>query len=273
MGEYMRKIEAAAAFLKTRAGIEPRVGVVLGSGWGALLTGVENPTAVPYAEVPGMKVSSVPGHAGKWIFGTVNGQPCAIMSGRLHYYEGHALADVTLPVRIMKAMGVCVLILTNAAGAVNTAFEPGDLMLITDHINLTGANPLFGPNEDELGARFPDMSRVYDPALLDAARAVSREQGFPVREGVYTWMTGPSFETPAEIRMARLLGGDAVGMSTVPEAIVARHAGLRVLAASCMTNMAAGVLDQPLSHQEVLETAARVERPFQRYLYELIGRV
>ncbi len=273
MSDYVSMIEKAADYLLLRAGVKPRVGVVLGSGWGGLLTGVEGAVKVPYQDVPGMKRSTVVGHQGAWIFGHVNGQPCAIMSGRLHYYEGHDLKDVTFPVRVMKAMGIEVLILTNAAGAVNVGFNAGDLMLITDHINFTGANPLFGANEDCLGPRFPDMSRAYDQELLGIARAVAREQAFPVREGVYAWFTGPSFETPAEIKMARAMGADAVGMSTVPETIVARHAGMRVLAASCATNMAAGVTDQPLSHEEVMQTAARVEAPFKKFLFELIGRV
>lgn len=195
------------------------------------------------------------------------------MSGRLHYYEGHSLADVVFPMRVLKAMGVETVVLTNAAGAVNMSFQPGDLMLVVDHINLTGANPLFGPNDEALGPRFPDMSRAYDPELLELARQAALEAGVTPRQGVYCWMTGPSFETPAEIRMARVLGADAVGMSTVPEVICARHMGMRVAAASCMTNMAAGVLDQPLSHQEVLDTMARVRPAFTRFLLGLMEKL
>ena len=273
MSEYTQKIAAAVAFLSERMPQAPRLGLVLGSGWGGIVSGVEDPICIPYDQVPGMCASTVAGHAGQWIFGTVNGRYVAIMSGRLHYYEGHDLKDVTAPIRIMKEMGVQTVVLTNAAGAVNTSFKPGDLMLITDHISMTGVNPLFGKNEDQWGPRFPDMSKAYDPELLSIAEAVAQEQNFPIQKGVYTWMSGPSFETPAEIRMVRSIGGDAVGMSTVPEAIVARHGGMRVLAASCMTNMAAGVLDQPLCHEEVLETAERVKDSFRKYLYALVGRV
>lgn len=273
MTTNLTKIENAAEYLRTRIRKKPRVGLVLGSGWGGLIAGVTDAVRVPYKDVPGMCASTVPGHAGEWIFGTVNGQDVAIMSGRLHYYEGHALCDVVLPARVMKALGVEILILTNAAGAINTDFAPGDLMLIRDHINLTGANPLFGPNEDALGTRFPDMSRAYDPELLKAARGVAKAQGLLCREGVYAWMTGPSFETPAEIRMLRTLGADAVGMSTVPEVIAARHCGIRVLALSCTTNMAAGVLDRPLTHQEVLETSERVKAPFSKFLFGLLGEI
>lgn len=273
MSEYVRKIDAAAAYLKEKIGFTPRVGLVLGSGWGELISDVKGAVEVPFGDVPGMAKSTVAGHAGKWIFGDVNGQKVAIMSGRLHFYEGHAMKDVTFPTRVMKKLGVEILVLTNASGAVNTGFLPGDLMLITDHINLSGQNPLIGPNEDELGDRFPDMTNLYDPALQALARNVSADIHFPIREGVYAFLTGPSYETPAEIRMMRILGADAVGMSTVPEAIVARHGGMRVLGLSCATNMAAGILDQPLAHKEVLETAQRVAPAYRAFLYELMGRL
>ena len=272
MSQYERVCQAARVLLE-RAPRKPRAALVLGSGWGELVGGIEGAVHLPYREVPGMKASTVPGHAGEWVLGEMNGTAVAVMSGRLHYYEGHALEDVVFPVRVMRQMGVEALVLTNAAGAVNTAFAPGDLMLVSDHINLTGTNPLFGPNEERFGPRFPDMSKAYDPQLRALARSCAREAGIEPREGVYCWMTGPSFETPAEIRMARALGADAVGMSTVPEVICARHMGLKVIAASCMTNMAAGVLDQPLSHQEVLETMERVKPAFSRFLYNLMGKL
>ena len=268
-----QRADLAARFLLDRTPVQPRAALVLGSGWGGLIGELRGAVRVPYAQVPGMKVSTVPGHAGEWVLGQIGSTPVAVMSGRLHYYEGHSLADVVFPMRVLKAMGVETVVLTNAAGAVNTSFQPGDLMLVVDHINLTGANPLFGPNDEALGPRFPDMSRAYDPELLELARQAALEAGVTPRQGVYCWMTGPSFETPAEIRMARVLGADAVGMSTVPEVICARHMGMRVAAASCMTNMAAGVLDQPLSHQEVLDTMARVRPAFTRFLLGLMEKL
>lgn len=273
MSQYAQMVQEAAGFLLDKSPVKPRVGLVLGSGWGELLGGVKDAVHISYSQTPGMKASTVQGHAGEWVLGQLNGTPAAIMNGRLHYYEGHSLKEVTFPIRVMKAMGVETLILTNAAGAVNTGFEAGDLMLITDHINLTGANPLFGANEDSFGPRFPDMSKAYSPRILSLARQAAEEAGIKPRQGVYCWMTGPSFETPAEIRMVRALGGDAVGMSTAPEVIVANHMGMEVGAASCMTNMAAGVLDQPLTHQEVLETMERVKPAFSKFLFGLMGRL
>lgn len=273
MSEYTKRIETASDYLLARAGIAPRVGVVLGSGWGGLLKGVANPVEIPYKDVPGMPVSSVPGHAGKWVFGQIGDQRCAIMSGRVHYYEGYPLRDVTLPIRIMKQMGVQILLLTNAAGAVNKGYKPGDIMIITDHLNLSGNNPLIGPNDDWLGPRFPDMSEAYDKALVALARDMAEGSELSVHEGVYAWMSGPSFETPAEIRMVRTLGGDAVGMSTVPEILVGVHSGMEVLGLSCLSNMAAGILDQPLNHQEVVEIGKRVQKSFTGLLLEILGRM
>lgn len=270
MTEYAQKIQDAADFIRERVPFTPRLGLVLGSGWNMILEDMESPVRIPYAEVPGMLASTVPGHAGEWVFGKIGGCEVCVMAGRIHYYEGHSLKDVTLPIRVMKALGIETVVLTNAAGAVNKGFEPGDMMLVTDHINLTANNPLIGPNDDDLGTRFPDMSKSYDPALREVAKAIALEQGLTLREGVYMWLTGPTFETPAEIRMARTLGADAVGMSTVPETIVARHGGMRVLALSCMTNMAAGVKDQPLSHLEVLETMGRVRVPYRAFIARLI---
>ncbi len=270
MTEYNQKIQAAADFIRSRIDIAPKLGLVLGSGWNMIAKDIESPVRISYADVPGMVASTVPGHAGEWVFGRTGGREVCIMSGRIHYYEGHSLKDVTLPIRVMKALGIEKVVLTNAAGAVNKGFQPGDMMLVTDHINLTANNPLIGRNDDDLGTRFPDMSRAYDPEMQAVARSIAAEQNLTLREGVYMWLTGPTFETPAEIRMARALGADAVGMSTVPEVIVARHGGMRVLALSCMTNMAAGVLDQPLSHQEVLETMNRVQMPYRSFIARLI---
>ena len=198
----------------------------------------------------------------KLVIGQLNGKTVAAMKGRFHYYEGFTLDEVTFPVRVMKALGIENVIVTNAAGAVNTNFTPGDLMLITDHLNLVGTNPLIGPNNDELGTRFPDMSTAYNPGLLEIAKNVANKLDLTLQQGVYAWLSGPTYETPAEIRMVRTLGADAVGMSTVPEAIVATHGGMKVLGISCMTNMAAGILDQPLNHDEVIDIAGKVKVKF-----------
>lgn len=273
MAEYQAVIREATEYLRKKIDFSPKIGLILGSGWGDFAETMQGALRIPYGEVPGFHTSTVPGHAGEWAFGELSGQKTAMMVGRLHYYEGHWLKDITLPVRVMKQLGVETLIVTNAAGGVNTGFEVGDLMLITDHINMTGVNPLFGPNLDEFGPRFPDMSKAYDPDLMAMAKAVARDQGLNIREGVYAQMTGPSFETPAEIRMLRVLGADAVGMSTVPEVIAARHSGIKVLGVSCITNMAAGVLDQPLSHEEVMEVSNRVKGGFRKFLSEVVRRI
>ena len=254
---YVDSIERARELLAGRAGVSPKVGVVLGSGWGLFADALEGAARVPYREVPGFPESGVIGHAGEWVFGTLGGVGVAAMSGRFHPYEGHDPRAVTLPIRVMKALGIEALILTNAAGGVNERYAVGDLMLISDHINLAGQNPLTGPNIDTLGVRFPDMTAAYDPEYRELAKGIARKLGFYVREGVYAQMSGPSFETPAEIRMLRFLGADAVGMSTVPEAIVAAHAGLRVLGISCITNMAAGISGDSLSHVDVIETGRK----------------
>ncbi|WP_047151958.1 purine-nucleoside phosphorylase [Aneurinibacillus tyrosinisolvens] len=251
-----------AQYIENRTDYRPQIGLILGSGLGVLADEIENPTIIPYHEIPHFPVSTVEGHKGQLVIGTLNGKTVVAMQGRFHYYEGHELDVVTFPVRVMKAMGVEKIIVTNAAGGINEAYAPGDLMLIKDHINLTGRNPLIGPNDESLGARFPDMSAAYCPELREIARRVAGQHGISVQEGVYAGLTGPSYETPAEIRMLRILGGDAVGMSTVPEVIVARHAGMRVLGISCISNMAAGILPQPLSHAEVMETAEKVKHTF-----------
>lgn len=240
----------------------PVVGMILGSGLGALADEIENATVIPYASIPHFAQSEAVGHANELVIGELQGKTVVAMKGRLHYYEGFTLDEVTFPVRIMKALGVEKLIVTNACGAVNTGFAPGQLMLLTDHINLVANNPLIGPNNDELGVRFPDMSEVYSSELRSLALRVAEEQNISLQQGVYAWWTGPAYETPAEIRMIRTMGADAVGMSTVPEAIVAIHGGMKVLGISCLTNMACGILDQPLSHDEVIEVAAQVKTTF-----------
>lgn len=249
---YDQCCESARALQARLNGFCPKVLLILGPGLGALADAVEDPIAVPYDQVPHMKRSTAPDHAGQFVFGRLAGTDVAVMQGRLHTYEGWSYADVSFPVRVVRLLGARALLVTNAAGAVNTSFSAGDIMLITDHIKFFGASPLQGPNLDELGPRFPDMSRVYTPALQDVARQCAASLGIPLRQGVYMFFPGPQYETPAEVRAARLLGTDAVGMSTVPEAITAAHCGMDVLGFTLCTNMAAGVLDQPLSGEEVI---------------------
>ena len=269
---YLKRLEDAAQAIRDTCG-DAEIGVILGSGLGDYVQALQNARTLRYANIPGFPTSTVPGHAGEWHAGILHNKRIAMMRGRFHYYEGYALQDVTLPVRVMKALGVHTLIVTNAAGGVNTGFSPGDLMAISDCLNMTGANPLFGSNLDSFGPRFPDMSKAFDRELRTLVHRSAADLGIAIREGVYAQMPGPSFETPAEIRMLRVLGADAVGMSTVPEVIVARHGGLRVLGISCITNMAAGILDQPLNHEEVMETGERVKGTFRALLDSVIERL
>ena len=248
----METLQAAAEELRRRFGQSPQAGVVLGSGLGGLADRVQEAQAVGYEELPGMKPSTAPGHRGRFVLGKLGGKTVLLMQGRLHLYEGHTMEEIVFPVRLMGLLGIRALVVTNAAGGVNLSYRVGDLMLMEDHINLMGTNPLIGPNPDCLGERFPDMSRAYSPALRALAKAQADRMGLELREGVYAGLTGPSYETPAEIRMLRILGADAVGMSTVPEVIAARHMGIEVLGISLITNMAAGVLDQTLSGEEVI---------------------
>lgn len=255
-------INEARDFIQGKTTHRPVVGLILGSGLGSLADDIQNPVHIPYTEIPHFAKSGAIGHANELVIGELNGKVVAAMKGRFHYYEGFTLDEVTFPVRVMKALGIETVIVTNAAGAVNSNFTPGDLMLITDHINLAGSNPLIGPNNDELGTRFPDLSETYSKDLRNTALKVAESLDMKLQQGVYAWLSGPTYETPAEIRMVRVLGADAVGMSTVPEAIVAKHGGMNVLGISCMTNMASGILDQPLNHDEVLEVAAQVRTQF-----------
>jgi len=265
------KIEAAAAYLQERVAVRPRVGLVLGSGLGDLADRIADAVRVPYADIPHFPRSTVQGHRGQLVVGRLAGTPVCAMQGRVHFYEGYSLAEVVRPVRIMGRLGVTTLVVTNAAGGINFAFQPGDLMLIADHINFFGANPLVGPNEEALGPRFPDMTAAYDPELRALARRVAAREGVPLREGVYLGLSGPSFETPAEIRAFRMLGADAVGMSTVPEVIAARHMGLRVLGISCISNLAAGMLPEPLSHEDVIATTARAAADLARLVTGIVA--
>lgn len=254
--------EQASQYIQERIKVKPKIGLILGSGLGVLADEIKHAVKLPYGEIPGFPESTVEGHAGQLVIGELEGQQVIAMQGRFHYYEGYSLDLVTLPIRVMKKLGVEQIIVTNAAGGINTSFSPGDLMIINDHLNFTGRNPLIGPNDAELGVRFPDMSQAYAPELRTLAKQVAKELGISVQEGVYVGVLGPSYETPAEIRMFRTLGADAVGMSTVPEVIVAVHSGLKVLGISCISNMAAGILDEPLSHEEVMATAEQVKEKF-----------
>lgn len=277
MNEYYDRLRQSVEYIGARAPFRPKAALVLGSGLGGYADSMEVAAAVPYADIPGFPVSTVAGHEGRFIFGRVRGYPIVAMKGRVHHYEGYSVEDAVMPVRAMGLLGAETLILTNAAGGIDLSFRPGDLMIITDHISSFVRSPLIGPNSEELGPRFPDMSRVYDPGLIMLLRKAAGASGIDIKEGIYLQTTGPQFETPAEIRAFRLLGASAVGMSTVIEAIAARHMGMRVSGVSCISNMAAGILDQPLGHGEVQETAARVSDSFgaliSAYIEELGSRI
>ena len=266
-------IDETVRYIRSKTSLSPEIGLVLGSGLGALADMLEGPCVIPYGEIPHFTVSTAPGHQGRLVVGKLGGKTLLCMQGRFHYYEGYAMKQVTYPVRVMSALGIGTLVLTNASGGLNPDFSAGDLMLITDHINFMGVNPLHGPNEDEFGVRFPDMSRVYCRELGELAKAAAKDLGVTLREGVYVGFSGPSFETPAEIKMFQILGASAVGMSTVPEAIVASHCRMRVLGISCVANLASGILDVPLTGEEVIEVCNQAGREFARLLKEIIGRM
>ena len=255
----LQQLKEAETFILSKSKLRPTVGLVLGSGLGAFAKSLTDATAIPYGKIPHFPTSTAIGHSGELVIGKSNGTPVAVMAGRVHHYEGYPLSQVVFPVRVLARLGVKVIVMTNAAGSVNVNYKPGELMLITDHINFMGSNPMIGPNEETLGERFFDMSDTYDPKLTEIAEKACWKAGVTVRKGVYIAFTGPSYETPAEIKMSRVLGADAVGMSTVPEAIACRHMGVRVLGISCITNMAAGVLKQKLDHREVLAVGEKVK--------------
>ena len=264
------KLQNCLACVRKKTDFVPDVALILGSGLGALADEIEQVATVDYHDIEGFPVSTVPGHKGRFVFGYIGKVKVVIMQGRVHFYEGYDRNDVLLPTRLMVLMGAKILFLTNAAGGVNREFQAGDFMLITDHIMTLFPNPLIGPNMDEMGPRFPDMSHVYDEKLQDIIRRTAKEQDIPLHEGVYCQLTGPTFETPAEVRLLTALGVDAVGMSTACEAVAARHAGLRVCGISCITNQAAGISPNPLSHQEVFDTGVRVGPVFRRLVKESI---
>jgi purine-nucleoside phosphorylase len=264
------ELDEAVASVRARTPIEPAVGVVLGSGLGGFADAIEHPVEIPYDEIPGWPRSTAVGHAGMLVLGSFGGMPVAAMKGRAHLYEGHAPAKVVYGVRVLGLLGIRTLVLTNACGAIDTTLEPGQLVLIADHLNLQGTSPLVGPNDDALGPRFPDLSDAYDSELRASAREAGARIDLELPEKVYAAWLGPAFETPAEIRMLRTLGADLVGMSTVPEVIAARHMGIRCLAISCVTNMAAGVLPVPIDHERVLEIGARAAGTLTALLRELV---
>jgi purine-nucleoside phosphorylase len=264
------RAEHANRIIRSRTPVEPRIAVVLGSGLGGFADDFDEAVAIPYEDIPGFVRSTAQGHAGRLVIGKVDSVPVLAMQGRVHYYEGYSLEEVTFPVRAFGLLGIKTLILTNAAGGINVQLTQGALMVISDHLNLMGVNPLRGPNDERFGPRFPDMSTVYSPELQELVVEEAKAINVEVRRGIYGALSGPSYETPAEIHLLRGLGADAVGMSTVPEAIVARHMGLEVLGISCITNMAAGISDEPINHEEVMATGDRVRATFTELLQRVI---
>ena len=273
MNEVYVKCKEAADFIATKLDAKDAIGLVLGSGLGELGNEIEDPIIVDYADIPNFPKTTVPGHKGRLICGKLNGAKVLCMQGRFHFYEGHDMKTVAMPTRVMKLLGVKALILTNAAGGCNKTFKPGTLMFIDDFINYMGDNPLYGPNADEFGPRFPDMTKAIDPEYNALGKKVAEELGIEVRSGVYMGFRGPNFETPAEIRFAQTIGADAVGMSTVPEILAARHCGLPVIGISCITNMAAGMTGAELTHEEVQETADMVKEQFKTLIREIVSRM
>ncbi|OLE54129.1 MAG: purine-nucleoside phosphorylase [Acidobacteria bacterium 13_1_20CM_3_53_8] len=267
------RVEHAARTVRARRDEDISVALVLGSGLGAFADDLEDALAVPYSEIPGFARPTVEGHAGRLVIGRVDGLTLAVMQGRFHYYEGYSFDEVTFPVRMLGLLGIQSLILTNAAGGINIEFDQGALMVISDHLNLMGINPLRGAHDERFGARFPDMTEVYDREFQEIAIEEANQMDVAIRRGIYAALTGPSYETPAEIRMLRTLGADAVGMSTVPEAIVARQMGMKILGISCITNLAAGLVDHPINHEEVMEAGARVRDTFKQLLRRIIPRL
>jgi len=264
----------AACYIAERAGVrKPRVAIVLGSGLGGVADSIPDGVEIPYDEIPHFPTSTVDGHAGSLLIGSIEGVDVVVMKGRFHFYEGYSMEQVTLPVRVFKLMGIGSLFLTNAAGSTSTKLAPGSLMIITDHLNMFGENPLRGPNDERFGPRFPDMTSVYAADFMDIAHEAAREIGIVLAEGVYVGLRGPSYETPAEIRMLRDLGADAVGMSTVPEAIVARYCGIKVLAVSCISNLCAGLTRNQINHSEVMEVGARAQEQLSKLILRVVPRL
>lgn len=260
--DFLTKIKTTHEYILHRTKYSPTIGLILGSGLGPIAELIEDPEFYPYEDLPNFPVSTTEGHKGRLVLGKLEGKTIIAMEGRFHYYEGYSMEEVTFPVRVMKLLGINTLIVTNAAGAINTNFNPGDLMIIKDHINLSGNNPLIGKNLDTFGTRFPDMTNAYNSKYINKIKDLAKSLNIELQEGVYAMMNGPSYETPAEIKMLSTLGADAVGMSTVPEVIIANHSKIKVIGISCLTNMAAGILEQPLDHHEVIETSKKAQTNF-----------
>lgn len=267
------KAQEAAQFIKSKFDREIQVALVLGSGLGAFADEIENAVKISYEEIPHFARSTVEGHAGRLVLGEAAGVPVAVQQGRFHYYEGYDLKDVTFPIRVFGLLGIKNLILTNAAGSINSNFKPGSLMLIRDHLNLMGVNPLCGKNDERFGPRFPDMTEVYSRRFQEIAKTAAKEMDFDLRRGVYCALSGPTYETPAEIHYLRYIGADAVGMSTVPEAIIARHQGMKILAISCVSNYAAGISEEEINHEEVMEIGKLVAETFKNLLKRVIPKI
>lgn len=271
--DYYARANDAAVFIRQNCSLQPAIALVLGSGLGGFADGLTEPTVIPYAQIPHFPQAGAEGHAGNLVIGKVGDVPVAAMQGRVHFYEGHTLQRVTFPMRVFARLGIKAALLTNAAGGINSNLKQGCLVVLSDHINLQGGNPLIGPNEPRFGPRFPDMTEAYARDYRNIAMEEGRRIGIDIFEGVYAALTGPSYETPAEIRYLRAIGADTVGMSTVPEVIVARHCGIKVLAISCVTNLAAGMEDKPLSHKDVMETGERIKGQFAELLKSVIPRM
>src|SRR5437867_2149871 len=267
------RADKAARFIRSRSKADVSIAIVLGSGLGGFADELTQATPIPYTEIPGFARATVEGHAGRLVIGNAGDVPVAAMQGRFHFYEGYSLEEVTFPIRVLKLLGVQTLVLTNAAGTLNIEFTPGSLMVISDHLNLLGDNPLRGENDERFGPRFPDLTNTYGRELQDIVVNEANAMGLEVRRGIYAALAGPSYETPAEIHMVRTLGADAVGMSTVPEAIVARHMNMQVVGISCITNLAAGVSDRPVDHSQVISTGERVREQFTELLRRVIARL
>ena len=266
-------LKDAVKFIKEKTGdFKPQIGIILGSGLGELADEYCK-IKIDYSDIPGFKASTITGHKGRLVFAEINGKNVVMMQGRYHYYEGYSIETIVFPIKVMKMLGVETLIVTNASGGVNPSFRPSDLMVITDHINYMGVNPLVGPNDDSVGTRFPDMSKIYTPEYVDLVKKISSELGIDIQEGVYMAFSGPSYETPAEVRMAGIIGADAIGMSTVPEAIVATWAGMKVIGISCICNSAAGISTVGLSHQDVIKAASAAKEKFLRLVKEVIKKL
>ncbi len=272
MRNDMRQWQAAADTIKGRIGGNPQIGIILGSGLGLLVDALENPIEIDYSDIPGFPRTTVKGHAGKLVYGKLGGKWVLVMKGRFHFYEGYDISQVVFHIRVFSLLGISNLLVTNAAGGINTEFEPGDLMMIKDHISFFAPSPLRGANMEEFGPRFPDMCNAYDSELISIADEAAKKLSIPLKQGVYAFAQGPMFETPVEVRALRMLGADAVGMSTVPEVIVAHHTNMNVMGISCITNMAAGVSGDKLNHEEVMDTANKVGRSFTALVTEIISR-